>query len=212
MIHRPLIPLLPLLAALTTLPVALELRAERADRAKPMTVDADKPGSVDLQRQVIVFNGNVSVTQGTLNLRAERVELRETKDGQRQAMALGSSERPAYFRQKLDTPGESVEASAERIEYDSRTETLKFLGAAQWRRLRGSELADEVLGHTITWDSKANVVQVAGGVATPLNPSGRIRAVFAPRADAAASAPGSAASAAEPVPLRPSRSLGGERP
>lgn len=35
--------------------------AEKADRAKPMVIEADKPGTVDLQRQVVVFNGNVVI-------------------------------------------------------------------------------------------------------------------------------------------------------
>ena len=55
--------------------------AQRADRGKPMVVEADRPGTVDLQRQVVVFNGNVVITQGTMVLRAERVELRELPDG-----------------------------------------------------------------------------------------------------------------------------------
>ena len=65
--------------------------AERADRSKPMVVEADRPGTVDLQRQVVVFNGNVVVTQGTMTLRADRVEMRELPDGYRTATAVGSN-------------------------------------------------------------------------------------------------------------------------
>ena len=54
------------------------VHAEKADRSKPMTVEADQPGSVDLQRQLVIFNDNVVISQGTMQLRAERVELRET--------------------------------------------------------------------------------------------------------------------------------------
>ena len=48
-------------------------RAEKADRSKPMSIEADQPGSVDLQRQVVIFNGNVVISQGTMLLRADRV-------------------------------------------------------------------------------------------------------------------------------------------
>jgi lipopolysaccharide export system protein LptA len=182
---------------------------EKADRGKPMVVDADKPGTLDLQRQVVVFNGNVAVSQGSLSLRAERIEVRESKDGQRVATAIGTADKPASYRQKRDALNEWVEGSAERIEYDTRSDTLKFSGNASVRRLRGTELADEITGASIVWDNKADLFSVSGGVPSPANPGGRIRAVLAPRADPAASAPPPAP--ADGTPLKSSRSLG-ERP
>jgi lipopolysaccharide export system protein LptA len=188
------------LAALLGLPA----QAEKADRNKPMSIEADKPGSVDLQRQVVIFNGNVVISQGTMVLRAERVELRERPDGYREAMAIGSAERPASFRQKRDGVDETVEGAAERIEFDARTDTLRLAGNAAVRRLRGSVLADEITGSLITWDNTNELFKVTGGAASPANPTGRVRAVFAPREDSAASAP----KAADPVPLKPSSALG----
>lgn len=180
--------------------------AEKADRSKPMVVDADKPGTLDLQRQVVVFNGNVVVAQGSLSLKAERIEVREAPDGQRTATAIGTPERPATYRQKRDAPDEWVEGSAERIEYDTRSDTLKFAGQASMRRLRGTEVADEITGGSITWDNNAGVFSVAGGAPTATNPAGRVRAVLAPRA---ASAQAEASTPSTPsAPLRPSRTLG----
>ena len=188
------------LAALASLPA----QAERADRSKPMSIEADKPGSVDLQRQVVIFNGNVVISQGTMVLRADRVELRERPDGYREAMAIGSAERPASFRQKRDGVDETVEGAAERIEFDARTDTLRFVGNAAVRRLRAGVMADEITGSLITWDNTNELFKVTGGAASPANPSGRVRAVFAPREEAAASAP----KAADPLPLQPSSGLG----
>ena len=37
-------------------------RAEKADRFKPLNVEADLPGKIDLLKQFVVFNGNVVVT------------------------------------------------------------------------------------------------------------------------------------------------------
>lgn len=180
---------------------------EKGDRNKPMVVDADKPGTLDFQRQVVVFNGNVSISQGTLSLRAERIEVRESKDGQRTATAIGSTDKPAQYRQKRDVLNEWVEGSAERIEYDTRSDTLKFSGNASVRRLRGTEPADEITGNHIVWDNKVDVFSVSGGVPSAANPGGRIRAVLAPRADPAAST-----APAEPAPLKPSRALGDGKP
>jgi len=181
--------------------------AERADRNKPMAIEADQPGSVDLQRQVVIFNGNVTISQGTMLLRADRVELRERPDGYREAKAIGSAERPANFRQKRDGVDETVEGAAERIEFDAKTDTLRFIGNAAVRRLRAGVVADEITGSLITWDNTNELFKVTGGAASPANPTGRVRAVFAPREEEAASAP----KAAESLPLKPSGTLGAPR-
>ena len=186
-------------AALAALLTAAPAWAERADRSKPMTIEADQPGSVDLQRQVVIFNGNVVIAQGTMLLRADRVELRERPDGYREAKAIGSAERPASFRQKRDGVDETVEGAAERIEFDAKTDTLRFVGNAAVRRLRAGAVADEITGSLITWDNTNELFNVTGGAASPSNPSGRVRAVFAPRDEAAPSAPAGPA-----VPLKPS--------
>lgn len=178
--------------------------AEKADRSKPLTLESDKPCTVDLARQVSVCSGNVVIAQGTLHIRAERVELRETPDGYRQALAIGTSAAPAAYRQRRDGGDESVEGSAERIEYDARADTLRFVGNAQVRRLRGGVPTEEIQGSQIVWDNSAELFTVQGGAVTPGNPSGRVRAVLAPR-EPAASVPSPAASAA---PLRPSANLG----
>lgn len=205
-------PLSPALLAALTLLGALATTgawAEKADRNKPMVVEADKPGTVDLLRQVVVFNGNVSISQGTMVIRADRVELREAPDGYRSATAIGSAGRPASYRQKRDAVDETVEGAAERIEYDARTDTLRFNGNASVRRLRGNVPADEITGGAITWDNNAELFSVQGGAASPTNPGGRVRAVLAPRAESA-SAPASAAPTPA-APLKRSPTLGEPR-
>lgn len=183
--------------------------AEKGDRSKPMTIEADKPGTVDLQRQVVTFNGNVVIVQGTMQIRAERVEVREQSDGFRSAVASGSVQKPANFRQKRDGVDEVLEGSAERIEYDGRGDTLRFVGHASVRRLRGAQVADEINGALITWDNTSELFKVEGGDSTASNPGGRVRAVFAPPETAAQAAPPAASGPG--VPLQPSRSLGAPR-
>lgn len=190
-------------------------QAERADRSKPMVVEADRPGTVDLQRQVVVFNGNVVISQGTMVLRADRVEMRETPDGYRAATAIGGAGRQASWRQRRDGSGdETVEGVADRIEFDGKSDTLRFLGNGSVRRLRAGTVADEITGATIVWDNLAEVFRVEGGAVSAANPSGRVRVVLSPRAEPA-SAAASGAAGGEPAAgspaLTPSRGLGGER-
>lgn len=179
--------------------------AEKADRTKPMTVEADKPGTIDLQRQVVVFNGNVVIAQGTLQIRAEKVEVRERPDGSRGAAAIGTPARQASLRQKRDGVDEYLEGLADRIEYDSKGDTLRFIGNASVRRLRGGTVADEITGSQIVWDNTQEQFNVQGGAVSPGNPTGRVRAVFSPRPEPAAS------SAPPATPLKPARSLGDTR-
>lgn len=180
--------LLPLLLCLAVL---APVRAEKADRSKPLTIDADQPGTVDLLKQVVIFNGNVVVAQGTMTIRAERVEVRERPDGHRSATALGSAAKPAAFKQKRDGGDETIEGSAERIEYDSRGDVVRFSGNALVRRLRGGAPADEISGGVITYDNGNETFSVQGAASSAAAASvpgnGRVRVVITPRAEPAPS-------------------------
>ena len=194
-------PLLLLLCVVTA-----PLHAEKADRSKPMTLESDQPCTVNLQKQTSVCSGNVVISQGTLLIRADRLELRETPDGYQVAQANGTAAKPATYRQKRDGVDEIVEGLAQRIDYDSRAGTLRFDGAAQVRRLQGAAVADEISGGLIVWDSVAETFNVRGGAATAANPGGRVRAVIAPRAPAdAASAPVNPGTGLRPSPTLGSR-------
>jgi lipopolysaccharide export system protein LptA len=191
---------LALLAAALAAPM-LPAQAERADRAKPMVVEADRSGVVDLQHQVLVYSGNVVISQGTLLMRADRVELRESGDGYRAASATGSPGKPVTWRQRRDGVDETVEGVADRIELDGQADTLRFVGNSAVRMLRGGTVAYEASGGTIVWDNATEVFRVEGGAASAVNPGGRVRAVLSPRVQAA-SAPSPA-----PASLVPSRAI-----
>jgi len=189
------------------IPLALVLafsaaQAEKADRLKPMVFTADKEGRIDSVNQRTELFGNVIITKGSLMLNAEKVDVRETRDGYHQAYASGTTGKPVSFRQARDTPGEAIEGRADQLEYDTRTETVRFIGNANVRRTRGATVADEVTGAVIVYDSRTEVFALEGGNASP-NPNGRVRMVLMPRAqaDAAASAPPAA------LPLQPSTTL-----
>ena len=175
--------------------LAAPAAAEKADRGKPLSIEADQPGTLDLIKQVVVFNGNVVVAQGTMAIRADKVEVRERPDGHRSATALGSAGKPASFRQKREGVDETIEGQAERIEYDSRGDVVRFAGNAQVRRLRGTTPADEITGNLITYDNGNETFSVQGGAPAAATAGasapagGRVRVVISPRPEAAASAP-----------------------
>lgn len=185
------------------------VHAEKADRGKPMTVDADAARYDDL-KQIGTFTGNVVVTKGTIVMRAAQIEVRQTPEGYHHGVLSGGAGKLASFRQKREGVDEFVEGEAERIEYDSRADTVRFVNRAVIRRFRGAVLADETAGSLITYDNAAELFSVSSGTSasTPANPGGRVRAVLTPREVAPGAQQGAASGAA---PLKPSGALGEPR-
>ena len=205
----------PLLLALLALMLAgAPVKAENADRSKPMNAEADALRYDDL-KQTSVFTGNVVITKGTTVIRGDRVEVRQDPEGFQQAVVTVAPGKLAFYRKKREGLDEFIEGEAERIEYDSRPDLVKFTTRAVLRRYAGAVLADETTGAQITYDNKTDVFAVDGGAQNRSagNPGGRIRAVLSPRAPASASAapPGPAPAAGASPVLRPSPALGSDK-
>lgn len=176
-----------LLAAGATL-----VHAEQADRHQPLNFAADT-AKVDEAQQLNILSGNVEITKGTIAIKADRVEVRQGQEGYQTAVATGWPDRRASFRQKRDGSDEVIEGEAERLEYDSRNDTVRLVNRAVMRRYRAGVVVDEVSGQVISYDNATEVFQVLGG-ANGAAASGRVRGVLTPRSSdsgktGAASAP-----------------------
>jgi lipopolysaccharide export system protein LptA len=204
---RPLISLF-LIAALAV-GAAFPSAAERADRDKPMNAEADALRYDDL-KQSSVFTGNVVITKGTTVIRGAQVDVSQDPEGYQKAIATAAPGKLAYYRKKRDGVDEYIEGEAERIEYDSRADLVKFINRAVVRRFKGATLSDETSGALIVYNNNTDVFSVDSGQQnrSAANPGGRVRAMLSPRAGA--SAPATAAPAPAPAApgLRPSTTLG----
>lgn len=189
--------------------------AEKADRNKPMNIEADALKYDDL-KQTSVFTGRVVLTKGTIVLRGGQLDVRQDPDGYQFALVVAEVGKLAFFRQKRDGVDEFIEGEGEVIEYDGRADTVKLLRKAQLRRLKGAVLNDEMTGSVITYDNTTDVFTIDGGLArgSPAAPGGRVRAVLTPKVDAPA--PVSPVTPASPGPgvvpvLRSSPALAGDK-
>lgn len=157
--------------------------AEKADRDRPMNIEADRLDHDDL-RKVSIFQGRVIASKGTILLRGQTLEVREDPDGYQQGILLPAPGQRAFYRQKREGLQEFFEAEAERIEYDGRRDRVVLSGRAELRRLRGTTLADEIQGQVIVYDNLSDQFTVDGA---PRNTAGRadgtprVRAVLTPK-------------------------------
>lgn len=172
--------------------LVLPAAAEKADRYQPLHYEGDR-AEADGLKQVYTLKGNVIITKGTIQIRSDQAQIRQSPEGYASAVVTASAGKLAQFRQKRDGVAETIEGEAERIEYDARSDTVRFVNRAVLRRYRGQALADEVTGNLITYDNTTEMFQ-AQGTPDATAPAGRVRGVLAPRDSA--SAPEAAASSA----------------
>ena len=187
------------LAAVTALAVALGASlpagAERADRDKPVNLEADRVDLDDAKKEA-VFVGNVTLTQGTLTIKADKIIVKQDAEGFQYGIAYGN---PAHFRQKRENYDEYIDGFSERLEYDGKADKVQMFTNA-----RIQHGGDEVRGDYISYNALTEFFQViGGGKSSPAgNPPGRVRATIQPKPK-----PGAPAASPGQVDLKPSGSV-----
>ena len=204
------LPLLSLLLVALAGPAA----AEKADKQKPMNVEADSLRYDDL-KQTSVFTGRVVLTKGTIVIRGARVDVRQDPEGFQFGVVTAEAGKLAFYRQKREGVDEYIEGEGETIEYDGKADRVKFIRRAEMRRFQGATLSDDIVGSLITYDNTTDVFNVDGGppgsVGGPIANNTRIRAVLSPRNMVPGATPSASAPATTPLQLRPSTTFDGGR-
>ena len=171
--------------ALLLLGLAANAAAEHADRTRQIAVTATD-AVADQAHQTAEFSGDVVVSQGTLEIHADRVQMRQGANGERLGFAYGKAGAPVRFRQRGDRPGEWNEGQADRVEYDSVANEVRLIGAATLRNLSGGTVMQSVASEAITYDTARDQVSSTAAdqaAARPKDgqPAPRVTIVFAPR-------------------------------
>ncbi len=150
--------------------------AEKADRDKPMQLEANRV-SIDDAKKIQILEGDVVITKGTMVLKAERIVITEDQYGFQKGTAFAGKGGLARFRQKKEGKDEYVEGEAERIEYNTNSEIAELFHRA-W--VKSGE--DQVKGDYIWYDAVSEKYLVTtSDTRDPKAPTSRVRAVIQPK-------------------------------
>lgn len=152
-------------AALLLLLSVADVVAKSSDRNQAMTIDSGSQSGNMEGNGKTVLGGGVVVTQGTLEIRSAAAEI---------YMADGEVSRSVFtgkqvkMKQQMDD-GTWMDAQADRVEYDMKTETITFIGNYTVKSDRGSNS-----GQRMVYNTKSGNMQ-SGGDGT------RVRTVIQPK-------------------------------
>lgn len=153
--------------------------ARSSDRTKPMEIDAGRhEGSIE-GNGTSIFSGGVTITQGTLDIRADRADIQQRGGQPVRAVLTG---RQAVLKQQMDD-GTPMTARADRIDYDLTSEVVVLIGNYTVTTPRGS-----TSGQRLTYDLKSGRVESGG------EGNGRVKLRILPNAAQGDAAPAKPAS------------------
>lgn len=165
--------LIPLIACLFA---AHPATAEKADRDKPLQIEAQRM-SIDDAKKVQILEGDVVLIKGTLTLHADRVIITEDQYGFQKSTAFAPKGGLARFRQKREGRDDYIDGEAERIEYNTANEVAELFHRA-W--VKGGE--DQVKGDYIWYDALSEkYLATAGETRDPKATPTRVRAIIQPK-------------------------------
>lgn len=128
--------------------------ALKNDTHQPINVLSDKQ-SLNLVSSQAVFTQNVYITQGSIQIKAQKVVVTQSKD--KKSETLDAYGTPVYFQQTLDD-GKIVKGSAELVNYDIKNEFVTLIGNAQLH-----QDDSQIEGRKITYDVKTQQLKADSG-------------------------------------------------
>jgi lipopolysaccharide export system protein LptA len=164
-------------ALCAALALAAPAHAEKADREKPINFAGDT-GDANLQARGGTLAGHVIITQGTLEIRADRIVFRQNGDNTLSATAYGN---PVAIRQKRDGVDEYYEGYAQRLEYDGSKELVELFDNALLKRGQ-----DEIRSNYVSYNTATELFKAegrAGSAPDPAGPGTRVRGMFQPKSE-----------------------------
>lgn len=126
------------------------LWALTSDKDKPVEIEADS-FKLDDTKKVTIYSGNVVITQGSMEIQADKVTIYGTRGQLNKIIATGN---PAKLKQQPDGNEEVIRGKANRFEYIASKAILVLTNnATLWQG--GSTFSSD----KIIYDSKRSIVK-----------------------------------------------------
>ena len=148
--------------------------AEIEDSDQPIEIEADTM-MVEETKNTSTYEGDVILTQGSLKINADKLIIREDRQGFQHSTSIG---KPTTFKQKMKGSDEYIEGKALRIEYDGHMDKIHLYEEAFVKK--GD---DEVWGDYIMYDATSEFAQALSrqNNDNPSNKKGRTKAIIKPK-------------------------------
>jgi len=154
-----------LLAAAST-----EVFARSDDRNQRLTAEADHNDCIIEDNAPCILSGNVRIRQGTLDIHAERADLRLAGGEVRSVKLTAAPAAPVRMTQETDNGG-TINARANKADYDIASDVLILTENASVQQPGRSSIA----GERIVYNTRTQQVQGGG------EGNGRVRLQFEPQ-------------------------------
>lgn len=132
---------------------SLSANAKKGDISQPIDVSADR-SEFDEQKGIQSLIGNVEITQGTMVIKASKIEIHLKNNRLNKIEGVGD---PIIFEQKNEAD-ELVSGRADSISYDASSGTLILIGNATLSQPR-----QQLKSQRIVFDSTKQKVSAEGG-------------------------------------------------
>jgi lipopolysaccharide export system protein LptA len=143
------------------------------DRDQPIYITADT-ASINDKTGITTYKGNVVITQGSMQIEAEHVDMYRGDEGIEKLIAKGQ---PAHFRQQPEKDAPYSDAWGLHMVYLIDTEKLTITQQA-----KVIQEQDTFTGEKIVYDLKRSIVDAFGNATDNTgNNSGRVNMVIQPK-------------------------------
>ncbi|HVK52779.1 MAG TPA: lipopolysaccharide transport periplasmic protein LptA [Pseudoxanthomonas sp.] len=142
-----------LLCALLLTAIVGGAAARSSDRNQDMSIDAGKQSGSFQGDGKTVLTGGVSVSQGTLQISSSAADIYMDNGEITRAIFTGKQ---VKMKQQMDD-GTWMDASADRVEYDMKSEIITFIGNYTVTSARGSNR-----GQKMVYDTKSGNIESGG--------------------------------------------------
>lgn len=155
--------------------------AEKADRDKPLILEAEKV-SVNDVKQIYDLSGQIFLIKGSIIVTGDDGHITVDPEGYEFIDVKGTTDAVASFRQRREGPAdEYMQGKGQQVNYDAKTEVLVLTGNATLKRLLNMQMLDQLQGWKIEYDDVKQYYRVIPPADAKPEDLPLARAILSPR-------------------------------